>query len=65
MTLQHALISFIGGLGRRDLWHWMVRWLILMVADFFFVAQGLITYQYAGFALVVLLWLTAAELVQV
>jgi hypothetical protein len=61
MTLQHALFSFNGRLGRRDFWLWMVSWLILMVVDFFFAAQEWITYQSAGFALVVLLWPTAAD----
>lgn len=64
MTLQHALFSFNGRLGRRDFWLWMVSWLILMVVDFFFAAQEWITYQSAGFALVVLLWPTAAVLVK-
>lgn len=64
MTLQHALFSFNGRLGRRDFWLWMVSWLILMVVDFFFAAQEWITYQSAGFTLVVLLWPTAAVLVK-
>lgn len=64
MTLQHALFSFNGRMGRRDFWLWMVSWLVLMAADFFFAAQEWITYQSAGFALVVLLWPTAAVLVK-
>ena len=44
MTLQHALFSFNGCLVRRDLWLWMVCWLIPMEADSFFAAQDRITY---------------------
>ena len=60
MTLQHALFSFNGRMGRRDFWIWMVSWLVLMVAAFTFADRQWIEVKSAAFAVVVLLWPTAA-----
>jgi uncharacterized membrane protein YhaH (DUF805 family) len=64
MTLQHALFSFNGRLGRRDFWIWMVSWLVLMVAVFTFADRQWIEIKSAAFAVVVLLWPTAAVMVK-
>lgn len=64
MTLQHALFSFNGRMGRREFWIWMVSWLVLMVAVFTFADRQWIEIQSAAFAVVVLLWPTAAVMVK-
>lgn len=64
MRLQHALFSFNGRLGRRDFWIWMASWLVLMVGAFTFADRQWIEIKSAAFAVVVLLWPTAAVMVK-
>lgn len=64
MSLQQWCFSFQGRIGRRDFWIWMGSWLILMTGTFVFADRQWIEVKSAAFALVVLLWPTAAILVK-
>lgn len=64
MTLQQWCFSFKGRVGRRDFWIWMGIWLALMVVLFTLAGQNWLDTQSAAFALVALLWPTAAMLVK-
>ena len=60
MTLQQWLFSFKGRIGRRDFWIWIALWIVSMVVLFSLESQKLLPDQIAPFALVCLLWPTAA-----
>ncbi len=64
MTIQQWLFSFKGRIGRRDFWIWMVLWVVAMAALFSLAYNMLLSTQTAAFALVCLLWPTAAVLVK-
>jgi uncharacterized membrane protein YhaH (DUF805 family) len=64
MTLQQWLFSIKGRIGRRDLWIWMVLWVVAMTLLFTFAGMGWLNMQTAAFALVCLLWPTAAVMVK-
>ncbi|WJV53755.1 DUF805 domain-containing protein [Pectobacteriaceae bacterium CE90] len=64
MTLQQWCFSFSGRIGRRDFWLWVTIWLVLTVVLFTVAGQGWLSTQTAAFALVALLWPTAAVLVK-
>ena len=60
MTIQQWLFSFKGRIGRRDFWIWMVTWIVAMLLLFFVAYNAWLSTQTAAFALVCLLWPTAA-----
>lgn len=64
MTLQQWLFSIKGRIGRRDFWIWMVLWVVAMTLLFTFAGMGWLNMQTAAFALVCLLWPTAAVMVK-
>ena len=64
MTLQQWLFSFKGRIGRRDFWIWIALWIVSMVVLFSLESQKLLPDQIAPFALVCLLWPTAAVTVK-
>ena len=64
MTLQQWLFSFIGRIGRREFWIWIALWIVSMVVLFSLESQKLLPDQIAPFALVCLLWPTAAVTVK-
>lgn len=64
MTLQQWLFSIKGRIGRRDFWIWMGLWLLAMLVLFTAAARDWLTLQTAAFALVCLLWPTAAVTVK-
>ena len=63
MTIQQWLFSFKGRIGRRDFWIWMVTWIVAMLLLFFVAYNAWLSTQTAAFALVCLLWPTAAVVV--
>ncbi len=63
MTIQQWLFSFKGRIGRRDFWIWMVTWVVAMLLLFFVAYNAWLSTQTAAFALVCLLWPTAAAVV--
>ncbi|QKN79926.1 DUF805 domain-containing protein [Scandinavium goeteborgense] len=64
MTLQQWLFSINGRIGRRDFWIWIGIWVLAMVVLFTLAGSGLLNLQTAAFALVCLLWPTAAVTVK-
>ena len=64
MTIQQWLFSFKGRIGRRDFWVWMVTWIVAMLLLFFVAYNAWLSTQTAAFALVCLLWPTAAVVVK-
>ncbi|HCH38787.1 MAG TPA: hypothetical protein DE191_04530, partial [Enterobacter sp.] len=60
MTIQQWLFSFKGRIGRRDFWIWIGVWIVAMLALFIFANNAWLSTQTAAFALVSLLWPTAA-----
>ena len=60
MTLQQWLFSGKGRIGRRDFWIWIGIWLLAMVVLFIVADRGWLNMQTSAFALVCLLWPTAA-----
>ncbi|MCS2151555.1 DUF805 domain-containing protein [Scandinavium goeteborgense] len=60
MTLQQWLFSINGRIGRRDFWIWIGIWVLAMIVLFTLAGSGLLNLQTAAFALVCLLWPTAA-----
>ncbi|MBN3079318.1 DUF805 domain-containing protein [Pectobacterium jejuense] len=64
MTLQQWCFSFKGRVGRRDFWLWMAIWVALMAVLFTLSGQSWLDTQSTAFALVVLLWPTAAIMVK-
>ncbi|HID4045400.1 TPA: DUF805 domain-containing protein [Pluralibacter gergoviae] len=60
MTLQQWLFSIKGRIGRRDFWAWMAVWLLAMMMLFIAAGRAWLELQTAAFALVCLLWPTAA-----
>lgn len=60
MTLQQWLFSIKGRIGRRDFWAWMAVWLLAMMTLFIAAGRAWLELQTAAFALVCLLWPTAA-----
>jgi uncharacterized membrane protein YhaH (DUF805 family) len=64
MTIQQWLFSFKGRIGRRDFWIWMVTWVVAMLLLFFVAYNAWLSTQTAAFALVCLLWPTAAVVVK-
>lgn len=64
MTIQQWLFSFKGRIGRRDFWIWIGVWIAAMVLLFSLAGSAWLTSQMAAFALVCLLWPTAAVLVK-
>lgn len=60
MTLQQWLFSIKGRIGRRDFWIWMGLWLLAMLILFTAAARDWLELQTSAFALVCLLWPTAA-----
>ena len=64
MTIQQWLFSFKGRIGRRDFWIWMATWIIAMLLLFFVAYNAWLSTQTAAFALVCLLWPTAAVVVK-
>lgn len=64
MTLQQWLFSINGRIGRRDFWIWIGIWVLAMVVLFVLAGSGLLNLQTAAFALVCLLWPTAAVTVK-
>ncbi|MEW5561587.1 DUF805 domain-containing protein [Enterobacter asburiae] len=64
MTLQQWLFSINGRIGRRDFWMWMGIWVLAMIVLFTLAGNGWLNLQTAAFALVCLLWPTAAVTVK-
>ncbi|MGL4727029.1 MAG: DUF805 domain-containing protein [Scandinavium sp.] len=64
MTLQQWLFSIKGRIGRRDFWIWMGIWVLAMIVLFTLAGSGWLNLQTAAFALVCLLWPTAAVTVK-
>ncbi|MCS2162330.1 DUF805 domain-containing protein [Scandinavium sp. H11S7] len=64
MTLQQWLFSINGRIGRRDFWIWIGIWVLAMIVLFTLAGSGLLNLQTAAFALVCLLWPTAAVTVK-
>jgi uncharacterized membrane protein YhaH (DUF805 family) len=64
MTLQQWLFSIKGRIGRRDFWIWMGIWLLAMIVLFTLAGSDWLSLQTAAFALVCLLWPTAAVTVK-
>ncbi|MFK3659468.1 DUF805 domain-containing protein [Scandinavium sp. NPDC088450] len=64
MTLQQWLFSIKGRIGRRDFWIWMGIWVLAMIVLFTLAGGGWLNLQTAAFALVCLLWPTAAVTVK-
>lgn len=60
MTLQQWLFSIKGRIGRRDFWAWMAVWLLAMILLFIAAGRAWLELKTAAFALVCLLWPTAA-----
>ena len=60
MTLQQWLFSIKGRIGRRDFWIWMGIWVLAMIVLFTLAGSGWLNLQTAAFALVCMLWPTAA-----
>lgn len=60
MTLQQWLFSIKGRIGRRDFWAWIAVWLLAMMMLFIAAGRAWLELQTAAFALVCLLWPTAA-----
>lgn len=64
MTLQQWLFSINGRIGRRDFWIWIGIWVLAMIVLFTLAGSGWLNLQTAAFALVCLLWPTAAVTVK-
>lgn len=64
MTLQQWLFSIKGRIGRRDFWIWMGVWILAMIVLFTLADSNWLSLQTAAFALVCLLWPTAAVTVK-
>ena len=64
MTIQQWLFSFKGRIGRRDFWIWMATWIVAMLLLFFVAFNAWLSTQTAAFALVCLMWPTAAVVVK-
>ena len=64
MTIQQWLFSFKGRIGRRDFWIWIATWVVAMLLLFFVAYNAWLSTQTAAFALVCLLWPTAAVVVK-
>ncbi|WP_054178057.1 DUF805 domain-containing protein [Trabulsiella odontotermitis] len=64
MTLQQWLFSIKGRLGRRDFWIWIGVWILAMIVLFTLAGSNWLSLQTAAFALVCLLWPTAAVTVK-
>ncbi|MBV8044695.1 DUF805 domain-containing protein [Pluralibacter sp.] len=64
MTLQQWLFSINGRIGRRDFWVWIGIWVLAMIVLFTLAGSGWLSLQTAAFALVCLLWPTAAVTVK-
>ncbi len=64
MTIQQWCFSFKGRIGRREFWIWMGLWLLAMLVIFTLAGKEWLPIQSASFALVFLLWPTAAVVVK-
>ncbi|KNC90779.1 DUF805 domain-containing protein [Trabulsiella odontotermitis] len=64
MTLQQWLFSIKGRIGRRDFWIWIGIWILAMIVLFTLAGSNWLNLQTAAFALVCLLWPTAAVTVK-
>ncbi|KFB99834.1 putative membrane protein [Trabulsiella guamensis ATCC 49490] len=64
MTLQQWLFSIKGRIGRRDFWIWIGIWILAMIVLFTLAGSNWLSLQTAAFALVCLLWPTAAVTVK-
>ncbi|SNY66769.1 DUF805 domain-containing protein [Enterobacter sp. CC120223-11] len=64
MNLQQWLFSINGRIGRRDFWIWIGIWVLAMIVLFTLAGSGWLGMQTAAFALVCLLWPTAAVTVK-
>jgi uncharacterized membrane protein YhaH (DUF805 family) len=64
MTLQQWLFSIKGRIGRRDFWIWIGVWILAMIVLFTLAGSQWLSLQTAAFALVCLLWPTAAVTVK-
>ncbi|WHP31420.1 DUF805 domain-containing protein [Trabulsiella odontotermitis] len=64
MTLQQWLFSIKGRIGRRDFWIWIGVWILAMIVLFTLAGSHWMSLQTAAFALVCLLWPTAAVTVK-
>lgn len=60
MTIQQWLFSFKGRIGRRDFWIWIGLWIVGMVVLFTLASKQWLEIKTAAFALVCMLWPTAA-----
>ena len=64
MTIQQWCFSLKGRIGRRDFWIWIGLWLLAMLIIFTLAGQNWLPTQTAAFAIVFLLWPTAAVVVK-
>jgi len=64
MNIQQWCFSFNGRIGRRDFWIWIITWLVLMAVAMGIASQQWVAIQTVAFAVVVMLWPTAAVLVK-
>ncbi|MDA8478664.1 DUF805 domain-containing protein [Citrobacter sp. Awk 4] len=64
MTIQQWLFSFKGRIGRRDFWIWVGLWFVGMLVLFTLASKQWLEIKTAAFALVCLLWPTAAVMVK-
>ncbi|EPR2262937.1 DUF805 domain-containing protein [Yersinia enterocolitica] len=64
MTIQQWCFSLKGRIGRRDFWIWIGLWLLAMLIIFTLAGQNWLSTQTAAFAIVFLLWPTAAVVVK-
>ncbi|NDO80069.1 hypothetical protein CJP72_04570 [Citrobacter sp. NCU1] len=64
MTIQQWLFSFKGRIGRRDFWIWVGLWFVGMLILFTLASKEWLEIKTAAFALVCMLWPTAAVMVK-
>ncbi|MFI0488808.1 MAG: DUF805 domain-containing protein [Yersinia sp. (in: enterobacteria)] len=64
MTIQQWCFSFKGRIRRRDFWIWIGLWLVAMLVIFTLAGKNFLPIQAAAFAIVFLLWPTAAVVVK-
>lgn len=64
MTIQQWLFSFKGRIGRRDFWIWVGLWFVGMLVLFTLASKEWLEIKTAAFALVCMLWPTAAVMVK-
>lgn len=64
MTIQQWLFSFKGRIGRRDFWIWVGLWFVGMLVLFTLASKQWLEIKTAAFALVCMLWPTAAVMVK-